>query len=121
MEGLDRMIEPADYASLGLPLPARSDQMGELFLTAKDGYAFAGGIGTDVVTDASEGGLGSHGYPATDSELSAIFIASGRGIKPGVALDSVNTVDLAPTVAQLLGVELKDSDGTVLTAILSEK
>jgi hypothetical protein len=48
------------------------------------------------VTDASEGSLGSHGYPSTDPELGAIFIASGRGIRAGVTLDSVN---LAPTMA----------------------
>ena len=36
-------------------------------------------------------------------DLSAIFIASGRGIKPGVVLDSVDNIDLAPTMAMLLG------------------
>jgi predicted AlkP superfamily pyrophosphatase or phosphodiesterase len=121
VEGIDTTIEPPDYLALGLSRPAQSDQMGELLLTAKDGYAFTASIGTDVVTDASEGSLGSHGYPSTDPELGAIFIASGRGIRAGVTLDSVNTVDLAPTMAQLLGVGLKDVDGTVLTSILSSK
>jgi predicted AlkP superfamily pyrophosphatase or phosphodiesterase len=119
VDGIDQTIEPADYPSLGLPLPAASDQMGELFLTAKDGFAFTASIGTDLVTDAAEGSLGSHGYPAADPELGAIFIASGRGIKPGVALESVNTIDLAPTMAHLLGIDLKDPEGVALTSILS--
>ncbi len=121
IEGIDKVIEPADYPSLGLPLPSASDQMGELFLTAKDGYSFTAAIGEQIVSDAGEGSLGSHGYVSTDPELGAIFIASGRGIKPGVTLDSVNTIDLAPTMARLLGLELKDVDGTVLSELLSEK
>jgi predicted AlkP superfamily pyrophosphatase or phosphodiesterase len=121
IEGIDKTIEPADYPSLGLPLPSASDQMGELFLTAKEGYAFTASIADRIVTDASEGGLGTHGYVSTDPELGAIFIASGRGIQPGVTLDSVNTIDLAPTMARLLGLELRDVDGTVLSAVLTVK
>jgi predicted AlkP superfamily pyrophosphatase or phosphodiesterase len=119
VEGIDKTFEPTDYPSLGLPLPARSDQMGELFLTARDGYAFTAAVGTDVVTDASKGSLGSHGYMSTDPELGAIFIASGRGVKAGITLESVRTLDLAPTMAQLLGIELKNVEGAALTSILS--
>ena len=121
IEGIDKSIEPSDYASLGLPLPASSDQMGPLFLTAKDGYAFTASVGGEVVTEASEGSLGTHGYVATDPELGAIFIASGSGIKSGVSLESVSTIDLAATMAQLLGLELKEVDGRVLTDILADK
>jgi predicted AlkP superfamily pyrophosphatase or phosphodiesterase len=121
LEGVDKVIEPADYASYGLPSPESSDQMGALFLTAKDGYAFTAAVGDQVVNDAGEGSLGAHGYVASDPELGAIFIASGRGIKPGVALDSVRNLDLAPTMAQLLGLEMKDVQGAVLTSILSAR
>ena len=34
------MIEPAEFARLGLPRPEDNDQMSALFLTAKEGYAF---------------------------------------------------------------------------------
>jgi predicted AlkP superfamily pyrophosphatase or phosphodiesterase len=119
IEGIDKVIEPADYASYGLPLPSVSDQMGALFLTAREGYAFTAAIGDQVVNDATEGSFGAHGYVSTDPELSAIFIASGRGIKSGVTIDSVNTIDLAPTMARLLGLELKEVDGRVLAEILS--
>jgi len=119
IEGIDKMIEPADYASYGLPLPSASDQMGPLFLTAKEGYAFTANLGDQVVTDAAEGSFGSHGYVASDPELGAIFIASGRGIRTGVTLDTVRNIDVAPTVARLLGVDLPKADGTALTTILS--
>jgi len=119
LEGVDKVVEPADYASYGLPGPTVSDQMGPLFITAKPGYAFTAALGNALVTDATEGSFGAHGYVASDPELGAIFIASGRGIKAGVTLDSVRNIDVAPTLARLLGLELSNADGTVLTAILS--
>jgi predicted AlkP superfamily pyrophosphatase or phosphodiesterase len=121
IEGIDKIVEPADYASYGLPSPEASDQMGALLLTARDGYSFSTAVGDGVVADAAEGSLGAHGYLSTDPELRALFIASGRGIRAGVTLDSMNTTDIAPTMARLLGLELEDVDGRVLTEILTEQ
>ena len=117
MEGIERIIEPKDYSELGLPQPADSDQVGALFLTAKDGYAFTAEASEPAVVDAPLGS-GSHGYVASDPDLRALFIASGRGIRQGVTLDAVNTIDIAPTAARLLDLELKGVDGRVLREIL---
>ena len=119
IEGIDTIIEPSDYGAYGLPTPQASDQMGALLLTAKDGYSFSTAATGEVVADAAEGSLGAHGYLSTDPELQALFIASGRGIKAGVTIDSMQTIDLAPTMARLLGLELKDVDGRVLSEILT--
>ncbi|MEP6914986.1 MAG: ectonucleotide pyrophosphatase/phosphodiesterase [Acidobacteriota bacterium] len=120
IEGIETIVEPSGYAAYGLPMPGASDQIGELFLTAKDGYAFTAAVsGEAVVNDAPEGSLGAHGYVNTDPELGAIFIASGRGIKPGVTLDSVSNLDLAPTMARLLGIAMPGTDGKVIAEILS--
>jgi predicted AlkP superfamily pyrophosphatase or phosphodiesterase len=121
MEGIDRVIEPAEYARLGLPLPAANEQMAALFLTAKEGYAFSADSSEPAVVDAPAGSLGAHGYVATDPDLQALFIGAGRGIRPGVTLDTIDNVDLAPTAARLLGVELKDVEGKVRTEILVQK
>ena len=86
VEGIDAVIEPADYARYGLPLPGVNNQMGDLFITPKEGYAFTAAVGDDVVVAAAEGSLGAHGYPATDPDLSALFVASGAGIARGVTL-----------------------------------
>ena len=93
--------------------------MGALLLTAKEGYAFTGDTGDQPVIDASLGSLGSHGYLASDPDLQALFIASGRGIKRGVKLDSVSNLDLAPTIARLLNLQMPDAQGRVLNEILS--
>jgi predicted AlkP superfamily pyrophosphatase or phosphodiesterase len=119
LEGFDTIIDPAQYGSFGLPQPSADPQVGALLLLAKNGYAFAAGAtGEKTVIDATEGSLGTHGYAASDPDIQALFIASGRGIKPGVKLETVDNVDLAPTAAHLLGVELKNVDGRVLTGIL---
>ena len=120
VEGIDTVIEPADYATYGLPLPSANDQMGALFLTAKEGYAFSGAAGAQVVIDAPDGSLGAHGYVSSDPDLQSLFIASGRGIKPGVTLETIDNLDIAPTAARLLGLELQGVDGKVLTQILGD-
>jgi len=118
VEGIDRIVEPSDYPKYGLPQPKDNEQMGALFLTAKDGYAFTGAAEGDVVVDAPPGSLGAHGYVGTEDDMRSLFIAWGRGIKPGVKLDVIDNVDVAPTAATLLGVQLKNVDGRVLKEIL---
>jgi predicted AlkP superfamily pyrophosphatase or phosphodiesterase len=121
IEGIDAIIEPADYARFGLPLPTVNNQMGVLFVTPKDGYSFTAAVGEEVVVDATEGSLGAHGYPATDADLSALFIASGAGIRQSVTLGVIDNVDVAPTMAELLGLNLPNVDGKVLKEILGSR
>ncbi|MCC7010231.1 MAG: alkaline phosphatase family protein [Acidobacteria bacterium] len=118
IEGIERVVEPADYPRYGLPSPAASDQIGELVLVAKDGYAFTGAVELPVVVDATEGSLGAHGYVTSDPDIQAIFIAAGRGIASGTRLETVNTIDIAPTIARLLGLPFGPVDGRVLTDVL---
>jgi predicted AlkP superfamily pyrophosphatase or phosphodiesterase len=119
VEGVDAIVEPAGYSRFGLPQPSATDQMGVLFVTPKEGYAFTAPADGDVVVNATEGSLGAHGYPAADPDLSSLFLASGAGIRAGVTLDVVENVDVAPTMAELLGLKLENVDGKVLSAILA--
>jgi predicted AlkP superfamily pyrophosphatase or phosphodiesterase len=121
IEGIDAVIEPSDYGRFGLPLPSVNDQMGVFFITPREGYSFTAAVGDDVVVDAPEGSLGAHGYPATDPDLSALFIAAGAGIAPGTKIDTIDNVDVAPTMADLLGLSLGNVDGRVLREILTPK
>jgi hypothetical protein len=50
--------------------------------------------------------------------MDASFVISGAGVKKGVVLDKIANVDVAPTIARLLGVEMKNVDGRVLTEVL---
>jgi len=118
VEGIDRIVEPSAYAALGLPDPAKNYRMADLVLAAKDGYSFAGGDQGDVVIPAAAGSLGSHGYLNTDPEMNAIFIAWGRGIRPGIRIPEVRNVDIGPTIAYLLGLKMENTAGSPLSAIL---
>ena len=118
VEGIDSIVEPADFGKYGLPAPTATGQMGALMLTAKDGYAFTGDASEPAVADAPAGSLGSHGYVASDPDLQALFIASGKGIKPGVRLDTVSNLNLAPTIARLLNLQMPDAKEKPLSAIL---
>lgn len=117
VEGVARVILPPDYHSLGLPMPEEINQAPEVLLAAKDGYAFANGNSGPVVVDAPPGN-GQHGYLSSDPEMDAIFIAWGYGIRPGVQLDAVRNIDVAPTIAKLLGLQMTGIDGQALSGAL---
>jgi predicted AlkP superfamily pyrophosphatase or phosphodiesterase len=118
VEGIDSIVEAADFARYGLPAPTATGQMGGLMLTARDGYAFTADATEPTVVDASLGSFGSHGYLASDPDLQALFIAHGRGIKPGVRLDAVSNLNLAPTIARLLDLQMPDAKEKALVDVL---
>ena len=114
VEGIAEVITPDRFAALNLPQPGKDPQMFDILLTAKPGYSFSGATG-GAVTAAVPQQAGSHGYLAEDPDLDAIFIASGYGVKPGAKFDGVRSIDVAPTIAKLLGVSLPNVKGKALT------
>jgi predicted AlkP superfamily pyrophosphatase or phosphodiesterase len=118
VSGVSRVVTPKHFAELGYPTTDRG-QMADLVLVAADGYAFSGTVTGEAVTEVAAGASpGSHGYPHADPAMDAIFVASGAGIKPGVKLDRMRNVDVAPTAAKLLGVAMPKVEGRVLSEIL---
>jgi hypothetical protein len=47
-------------------------------------------------------------------DTQVLFVASGSAIKPGIALGSVSNLQVAPTIAKILGVQLPDAKQPVL-------
>ncbi len=122
-EGVAGILRPAEFAALGLPDPTKNRQMAELILVAAEGYAFNNEArGEEVVTEVTlaAGNQGHHGFLATNPKMNATFIAWGRGIKRGTKLGLINNVDVAPTMAKLLGQTCPGTDGRVLTEILDK-
>jgi hypothetical protein len=113
VEGIDRIILPNGFRELGLAQPERDPQMYQLLLTAKDGYAFSGAVGGPVTAEIPQQ-AGGHGYLASDPDMDALFIATGYGVTSGARLDRIANVDIAPTVAKLLGVALPTAKGKPL-------
>jgi predicted AlkP superfamily pyrophosphatase or phosphodiesterase len=72
----------------------------------------------DLVTQVASGG--THGYINTDPKMQAIFIAWGAGIPKGVRLNSISNLDVAPTIAVLLGLEMKQAKGHAIPEIATQ-
>jgi predicted AlkP superfamily pyrophosphatase or phosphodiesterase len=117
-EGIERVLDGAEAPTLGMPTPAENQGMGDLILYAKNGYAFRNDVGGEAVAFPAVNYAGTHGYLSSDPELDAIFIISGQGIKQGVVMERMRNLDVAPTIARLLGLELSKPDGRVLDEVL---
>ncbi len=117
LEGVAEVVDASDAPRLGMPTPEENQAMGDLLLFAKAGFAFKDVFtGEELVTD-SRGYLGTHGYLASDPELDGMFVAWGYGIKQGIKLDRIANIDIAPTIADLLGISFPNADGRVLREI----
>ena len=62
-------------------------------------------------------GLGTHGFLPSRQTMATGFVASGAGVRRGVTLERTRLIDIAPTVARLLGVPAPAVEGRVLTEI----
>ena len=98
-----------DFGKLGLPTPSQSDQAPDLVLAATPDYMFANELEGDFITHVTAGG--THGYINADPKMQSIFIAWGAGIPKGIRLGDISNLDVAPTVAALLGLEMKRAKG----------
>ena len=116
VEGIDRIYGPEELPKLGWPTVDQSDQAPDLLLTAKPGYYFSSDPSTSFAADAPE--KGSHGYLNSDPDMQSIFIAWGAGIAPGKNLGSISNLDVAPTIASLLGLTMNNIMGQPLKQIL---
>jgi hypothetical protein len=52
------------------------------------------------------------------SDMQALFVASGAAIKPGVKLESVTNLQVTPTIARILGLQMPDAKEPALTSVL---
>jgi predicted AlkP superfamily pyrophosphatase or phosphodiesterase len=119
VEGIAAVLGPEDFPRYHLPTPADHSGMADLILACKPGYAIGGSAGGDKAVVEQDGSVGAHGYLSTDPQMRAVFIGAGPGIKRGFRLETVNNVDVAPTVARILGVSLPRVSGRVLEEIFT--
>ncbi|MBN8729538.1 MAG: alkaline phosphatase family protein [Acidobacteria bacterium] len=119
LEGVTKVIEPAEFAAWGYPDPAQEPRMADLVLATTGSYSFSAATRDGAIQREPAGASpGAHGYLNDDTQMQAIFIASGRGIKRGAKLGDISNLDVAPTIAHLLGVALPDAGHKPLAAIL---
>ena len=120
LEGVQRIIEPSEFASLGLPSPTENHEAPHLILATGQGFSFNSDVTGDVIGPATETYRGTHGHLPQPAYMHATFIAAGTGIRPGVQLKTVNNTDVAPTIARLMGLKLEGADGRTLKEVLKD-
>lgn len=121
-DGIAAILEPKDYPRYHLPQPAENAAMGDLVLAAKEGYSFSlSAKGDDLVVPNEIPTAGAHGFLSTEPKMNAIFVAAGAGLKRGTKLTTVANIDVAPTIARMLGVSLEHASGRVLEEILADE
>jgi predicted AlkP superfamily pyrophosphatase or phosphodiesterase len=118
MEGVSGMWLSPQYAALGLPDPAEHGLVADAMFEAAPGYCFG-----DGATGEDEHGLpkylGTHGQRPTYPDNAAFFLAAGAGIARGIQIGSISSRDVAPTVAETLGLTMAAVEGTVLKQVLA--
>lgn len=83
-------------------------------LDAEPGFAFGIAAAGPLVHAAAGKGVG--GYLA--SRPSPAFVAFGRGVRSRVRIPRLRQVDVAPTLARLLGLSVPGAEGGVLVGVL---
>jgi predicted AlkP superfamily pyrophosphatase or phosphodiesterase len=116
LPGVAHVYTNEEALAIGLPSEHDTDQAPQLFLTADRDYAFSDDAADSLVT--THPAEGQHGYLNTDSDMQALFVASGAHIRQGVQLGAITNLRIAPTVAAVLGVDLRSAQEKPLTEIL---
>jgi predicted AlkP superfamily pyrophosphatase or phosphodiesterase len=116
-EGIRQVVGPEDYGEYNLPMPDEEPRMGDLFLDAEPGYAFGNAAKGDYLVPVNEPSA-KHGHSNKLPELNTLFVASGHGIRSSDTLATVDMRSVAPTAAQLLGLDMESANGEVLKSIL---
>jgi len=116
LEGVRSILEPKDFAAWGMTTPDKDPRMADLVIAAKEGFSFADGATGDAVT--TEAPLkGTHGYLPDDPKLYATFIAWGAGVRRGARLGVTDSINVAPTIAKVLGLKFDGVDGKPLDVL----
>lgn len=117
-EGVQTVLGPDEFAKVGQAAPDADPRAPDLWLSAKSGYSFTDSAEGDEVVVARPSPAGTHGYLPGDSRMRGTLVLSGAGIKQGASLSTVRNIDVAPTIARLLGIPFPSADGRVLTEAL---
>jgi predicted AlkP superfamily pyrophosphatase or phosphodiesterase len=99
------------------------DQLGAiptavLMLEAAAGYSFDDVLTGPEVRSSGETYRGTHGYLPTNPELRASLIIYGVGAKAGGHLALARMIDIAPTAASLLKLNLPQAEGKPISELI---
>jgi predicted AlkP superfamily pyrophosphatase or phosphodiesterase len=105
--------------SLHYAFPGR---MGDLVAVTTPPRFFVASDTLQSVTMRARGvDQGAHGYDPALPEMGGLFLAVGRGVAKGARLPPVHAIDVAPSIARLLGIDApRNSEGLPLPGLGSD-
>lgn len=88
-------------------------------LEAEAGYCFDDSLEGPVISDLKKEGIkyATHGFSPDKADYKCNLVISGDCIKKEYRLGEIQMVDIAPTIAEILGIPFKNGDGRALTEI----
>lgn len=121
-ENVARVVGAEGFHDLGYPRYEESPYV-------PGQYMVFGDIDTFPVVDPADPALRrrplaephhTHGYLPTNPRMYPALLLSGPSVRKGVRIGHVSNLDIAPTIARLLRLEMKGLEGRVLTEALSD-
>jgi predicted AlkP superfamily pyrophosphatase or phosphodiesterase len=103
--GVGEVLGPDAFAEVGLPRPEHDQTQGDLVLHAAEDWFFSRHTSVEQAAAATRY-RGTHGHRPEDPRLHAGFVAAGPSIAEGARLGVLDQLDVAPTIAAMLGVKL---------------
>jgi predicted AlkP superfamily pyrophosphatase or phosphodiesterase len=108
-----RVITRREATKLG------ADPLAALYLDAAPLYAMTAKVTGSPITNLSKGAdRAARGYAPSRVEMRALFIIAGKGVKSGGQTPYARLIDIGPTMARLLGLEMKTARGRVISEVL---
>lgn len=110
-QGIFRVVSRAELDDLGAYPDAA------FFIEPAEGYYVTDGVQDDAVLVGATR-FGAHGFLPTETRMHTGFIAAGAGLRRGVPLPLLRQIDVAPTIARLLGFTMPGVDGVPIVGVL---
>jgi predicted AlkP superfamily pyrophosphatase or phosphodiesterase len=102
--GMYEVLERAELDALGY------DPAAALALDPLEGWAFSGAF-TERFVEGTPTVKGNHGQRPSRQGLATGFIAAGPGVAAGTSIARMRLVDVAPTIAKVLGLAMPGVEG----------
>ncbi|RTR27122.1 alkaline phosphatase family protein [Robertmurraya yapensis] len=114
--GIEKIITGEEAGKLG------ADPNCAFMIEAANGYYFIEDHLGEFIKEVTEENRSSnpkflracHGYSPDKEDYQTFFLASGKGVQPNEEIPSMGLIDIGPTLARLLGLDLGETDGQVI-------
>lgn len=118
VKGISKIVGPDHLKDYGVANPKDDPHAPDLILFAEEGFTFGDTAAGDLPFNEKPERLGSHGHDPSLPDLHATFVAWGKGIKAGVQIGEIKNINVAPTIAKIVGISLPQIEGAPLSEIL---